>query len=356
MPLYRWYLAASLLVTILIIAYYLHYAAGLLGVPPSGRTPQGLFLGILGFAAMLGALLYSARRRLLSTAMKPIAVGVDARKDIKARERRAIEQLQVLQQKVLRNPVGKPSEVRRQAKKILKDNGVTRYTRARVTGGRGQRLRLDITRREWAGRLQVWYYWHLMLGCLSIVLILTHAGFRFGNLVATLAFVFLVGVVATGILGYIIYRVVPPALTRVEERVEKTPEELREELSEVNQELVEVVQGKSQIFQEIAQQETAMPGAGLQPSWRWLWAPAELTRDTTRPDRLRLIVREIPTAEQEDFRKMVRLVFQKEKLEVSLYPQLRYDYLLKIWLALHIPLTAGLMVFSLVHIVSILYY
>jgi len=61
-------------------------------------------------------------------------------------------------------------------------------------------------------------------------------------------------------------------------------------------------------------------------------------------------------AEQEDFRKMVRLIFQKEKLEVSLYPQLRYDYLLKIWLALHIPLTAGLMVFSLIHIVSVWYY
>jgi hypothetical protein len=53
---------------------------------------------------------------------------------------------------------------------------------------------------------------------------------------------------------------------------------------------------------------------------------------------------------------MVRLLFQKEKLEVSLYPQLRYDYLLKIWLSLHIPLTAGLMIFSLIHIVSILHY
>jgi len=102
----------------------------------------------------------------------------------------------------------------------------------------------------------------------------------------------------------------------------------------------------------LARTEQTRPGYG----WRWLWAPAEIARDTTRPDRLRLIVKEIPSLEQEDFRQMVRLLFQKEKLEVSLYPQLRYDYLLKVWLSLHIPLTAGLMIFSLIHIVSILYY
>jgi hypothetical protein len=106
----------------------------------------------------------------------------------------------------------------------------------------------------------------------------------------------------------------------------------------------------------VYRQEAAIPGVDLQPTWRWLWRAAEIQRDTTRPDRLRLIVKEIPAAEQEDFRQMVRLLFQKEKLEVSLYPQLRYDYLLKAWLSLHIPLTAGLMVFSLIHIVAILYY
>jgi ketopantoate reductase len=131
---------------------------------------------------------------------------------------------------------------------------------------------------------------------------------------------------------------------------------LREELTEVNQTLDRIIQGKSELFQEIYKQETSIPGVSLQPSWRWILGPADIQRDTARPDRLRLIVREIPGHEQEDFREMVRLVFQKEKLEVSLYPQLRYDYLLKIWLAFHIPLTAGLMIFSVIHIVAILYY
>lgn len=195
-----------------------------------------------------------------------------------------------------------------------------------------------------------------MLGCLSVLLILTHAGFRFGNVVAVLAFVCLVGVVATGILGYVIYQVVPPALTQIEERVQRTPEELREELRSVNQELEEVVRDKSPTFLEIYEREAAIPGIRLTPSLRWLWGPSDIQRDTVRPDRLRLVISEIPATEQEGFRKMVRLIFQKEKLEVSLYPQLRYDYLLKVWLALHIPFTAGLMVFSLIHIVSIFYY
>lgn len=352
----RWYVIASIVAALLNLVYYYHYASHLVG-PPSGRTFEGLLLGNLGFAAMLGALLYSARRRFLSRAINAIQVDPDTRRKLKENERHALEQLQNLQRQVMQNAALRAAAVRKQTKQILRETGMTRYLNAQVAAGPGGRgSRLSITRREWGGRLQTWYYWHLMLGCLSILLILTHAGFRFGNLVAVLALICLIGVVATGIWGYIIYQLVPTALTKVEERVEKTPEELRDELQEVNQGLTTIIREKSQIFRDIYQQEVAIPGVSLQPTWRWLWAAAEIARDTTRPDRLRLIVKEIPSLEQEDFRKMVRLLFQKEKLEVSLYPQLRYDYLLKVWLGLHIPLTAGLMIFSLIHIVSILYY
>lgn len=352
----RWYIIASIIAALLNLAYYYHYTSHLVG-PPSGRTFEGLVLGNLGFAAMLGALLYSVRRRFLARAMNAIRVDPDARRKLKERERQALELLQSLQQKVMRTATLQASAVRREAQKILRQTGMKRYLYAQVSPGPGGRgARLSITRREWGGRLQTWYYWHLMLGCLSILLILTHAGFRFGNLVAVLALICLIGVVVTGIWGYVIYQLVPTALTKVEERVEKTPEELREDLQETQRGLMTVLQNKSPLFREIYEQEIAIPGVSLKPTWRWLWAPAEIARDTTRPDRLRLIVKEIPGIEQEDFRKMVRLLFQKEKLEVSLYPQLRYDYLLKVWLSLHIPLTAGLMVFSLIHIVSILYY
>lgn len=352
----RWYVIASILVALLNLVYYYHYTSHLVG-PPSGRTFEGLVLGNLGFAAMLGALLYSVRRRFLARAMNAIRVDPDARRKLKEKERQALEQLQNLQQKIMRTATLQVSTVRREVRQILRQTGMKRYLNAQVSPGPGGRgARLSISRREWGGRLQTWYYWHLMLGCLSILLILTHAGFRFGNLVAVLALICLIGVVVTGIWGYVIYQLVPTALTKVEERVEKTPEELREDLQETQRELSTILQNKSQLFREIYEQEIAIPGVSLQPTWRWLWAPAEIARDTTRPDRLRLIVKEIPGSEQEDFRKMVRLLFQQEKLEVSLYPQLRYDYLLKVWLSLHIPLTAGLMVFSLIHIVSILYY
>ena len=352
----RWYVIASVVLALVNIAYYYHYASHVVE-PPSGRTFEGLLLGNLGFAAMLGALLYSWRRRFLSRAMNAINVNPDKRRLLKEAERSALEQLQKLQRQVTQNASMQVAAVRKEAKQILQKTGMSRYLNAQVSAGPGGRgSRLAISRREWGGRLQTWYYWHLMLGCLSILLILTHAGFRFGNLVAVLALVCLIGVVLTGIWGYFIYQTVPTALTKVEERVEKTPEELRDQLQEVTQELTAIIQGKSAPFLEIYEQEIAIPGVSLQPSWRWLWAPAEIARDTTRPDRLRLSVNQITPDEQEAFRKMVRLLFQKEKFEVSLYPQLRYDYLLKVWLSLHIPLTAGLMIFSLIHIVSILYY
>ncbi|MGE0682394.1 MAG: hypothetical protein AB7P69_16030 [Candidatus Binatia bacterium] len=351
----RWFFVYSLLASVLILAYYWKYAASVLG-GPSGRTPHGLFLGILGFAAMVGALLYSVRRRFLTRAMSRISVDAGVRKELRTREDAAFKKLQALQHRVQRNPQENRKEIRQEAKKILSEHKVARHIRVRLSGRRGQQLQLTIERREWVGRLEVWYYWHLMLGSLSLLLIVTHAGFRFGNLVATVAFLFLAGVVITGVVGYFIYRVVPPALTRIEDRVKRTPEELRMELEEVTKELAKIVEQKSQRFREICQYEQAIPGISLAPSVRWLWGPAKLDRDFDRPTRLKEGVAKIPGTEHEDFLKMTSLLFDKEKLEIVLYPQLRYEYLLKAWLILHIPLSAGLMIFSVIHIVSIFYY
>ena len=177
----RWYIIASVLAAVLNLVYYYHYTARLVG-PPSGRTFEGLVLGNLGFAAMLGALLYSVRRRFLSRAMNAIRVDPDQRRKLKEGERHALEQLQNLQRQVMQNAALHVSAVRRQAGHILRQTGMKRYLYAQVSAGPGGRgTRLSVGRREWGGRLQTWYYWHLMLGCLSILLILTHAGFRFGQ-------------------------------------------------------------------------------------------------------------------------------------------------------------------------------
>jgi hypothetical protein len=147
-----------------------------------------------------------------------------------------------------------------------------------------------------------------------------------------------------------------PVITLIEERAEMTPEELREELGQVTRELDELATGKSDAFSKVYRQEIAIPGVSMKPRVTWLVTRPIVERDTARPDRLRLIVKEIPPSEQEDFRKVIRLIFRKEKIEVSLYPQVHYDYLMKIWLTAHIPLSAGMWAFSLIHIVSIGYF
>ncbi|MGH7859869.1 MAG: hypothetical protein ACREQY_21285 [Candidatus Binatia bacterium] len=354
-PLGRRFLIGSIVAAGLCVAYYLH-ATRSLAVPPSGRTLDGVILGVLGTAAMLGAALYSWRRRFIARASRRIEIDSEKRKDLIARERRALEKLQALQRTLMRQPNTNPKQVLTEARKIVRENAVGRTIRVRVEGGRGRAARLIPERREWAGRLQTWYMWHLSLGCLAVLLILLHAGFRFGNVVATLAFVCLVGVVSTGMIGVLIYWLVPPRLTLIEERAERTPEELRDELGQVLAELEEIVQGKSETFRRVYQQELSIPDVSMKPSPRWLFGPATVARDTARPDRLRLVVKEIPPSEQEDFRKAMRLVFRKEKIDVSLYPQLRYDYLMKVWLSAHIPLSAGMWAFSVIHVVSILYF
>lgn len=325
-------------------------------LPPSGRTPVGIGFGIAGTLAMIVAGLYSWRRRRIRVASKPIEIDAETRRDLVAREKKALSELQSLARALMRNPKQNLREVRRDAKKILAAHRVRRTIRARIESPRGAAPRLVAERREWIGRLQTWYGWHLALGVLSVLFILLHAGFRFGSVAATLAFVLLVAVVASGILGVALYWKIPPRLTRIEERAERTPEELRDEAAEVDRELAAVIEGKSGRFREVCEQELSIPGISMKPTWRWVFGPAVIDRDVARPDRLRLVVKEIPPSEQEDFRKAMRLVFRKEKIEVSLYPQLRYDYLLKVWLTAHIPLSAGLAVFSLIHIAAVLYY
>jgi hypothetical protein len=349
------FLAGSVLAAALLIAGWVHFVRSLPAMP-SGRSPEGIVLGILGTIAMLGAALYSWRRRFIARASRAIEVRADARRELIARERLALEQLQALQRTLMRNPNTSMRATMKEARRILRQNRVGRTIRAYVEGGRGKASRLVLERREWGGRLQTWYYWHLSLGSLAVLLIVLHAGFRFGNVIATLAFACLVGVMLTGIVGVYLYWVLPGKLTLIEERSERTPEELRDELVQVTRELEETAAGKSPGFRKVYEQEIAIPGISMKPSVRWLFETAEVERDTARPDRLRLVVKEIPPSEQEDFRKAIRLIFQKEKLEVSLYPQLRYDYLLKAWLTLHIPLSAGMWAFSVIHVVSILYY
>ena len=351
----RWYFLASILVALLVSLYYYFYAlAPLPGA--SGRTLHGLLLGWLGFAAMLGALAYSARRRRLGSAMRWIRVDADTRRTRKENERKTFEKLSQLQKGTLRQADRPRKQLQAVAKRIIRQVGLGRYISARAYGSKRDGMRLEVRRREWLGRLEIWYYWHLMLGCLSVLLILTHAGFRFDNLIATLAFVCLVGVVVTGIWGYFVYRIVPPKLTQVEAKAERTSEELLAELTEVTQEIQALAKDKSERFQTIYTREMARPGITFPLSWRWLHGPAEIQRDPQRPGRFRLIADEILGDELEDFRHMVRLIFRKEKLEVLLYPLYRYEYHLKVWLSAHIPLTAGMMVFSLVHIVSVFYY
>ncbi|MGH7804435.1 MAG: hypothetical protein ACREQJ_08805, partial [Candidatus Binatia bacterium] len=330
--------------------------AALRPLAPSGRTSTGVWLGVLGTLAMVIAGLYGWRRRQIERASRPILISPEKRRDLMSRERAAQSELRAIEKSLIQNPKQNLRKLRGDVNKVLEQHKVKRTIRVRVVTPAGAVPRLVVERREWGGRLQVWYEWHLALGVLAVVLILLHAGFRFANPIAAIAFALLVAVVLTGLLGVVLYRRIPPRLTEIEERAARTPEELRDELAQVLDQLKGLSAGKSESFRRVYDVEMSIPGISMKPSLKWIWGSSTIERDTSRPDRLRLVVKEIPPTEQEDFRKAMRFVFEKEKLEVSLYPQIRYDYLLKVWLTAHIPLSAGLAAFSLIHIVSVFYY
>ena len=79
------------------------------------------------------------------------------------------------------------------------------------------------------GTVQGWTSAHVYLGLLTILIIPMHAGFRFGLDVHTLAFVLLVVVVLSGIVGLWLYLVIPERLTQFERVM--LPEKLEAEIN-----------------------------------------------------------------------------------------------------------------------------
>ena len=78
---------------------------------------------------------------------------------------------------------------------------------------------LGIRKRSYSsssGTLQGWVSAHVYLGLLTLLIIPMHAGFRFGWDVHTLAYVLLVVVVLSGIVGIVLYRNIPSRLTKFE--------------------------------------------------------------------------------------------------------------------------------------------
>ena len=97
--------------------------------------------------------------------------------------------------------------------------------------------------------LEQWFQSHIYLGVLALVILLFHTGGRFNDAVAVTTLLLVAIVVASGVVGAVLYVTVPRLLTEVESNL--TVEEISDQLNQLARAMARVASAKSAPFQRI---------------------------------------------------------------------------------------------------------
>jgi hypothetical protein len=201
-------------------------------------------------------------------------------------------------------------------------------------------------RRDWpklmAFPLEQWLYGHVVVGTLALYMVVGHSGFHLRNTVAVIAMFMLALTVVSGVAGLFLFYFLPRSIARHEIAV-LIPDDLCRRLSRLHEELSELCSEKGAVFLAVFNELVI-------PLYRTEVGKVPLSADVTPwADR-------IPPGENEAFMVLAAKVEEAHDLFVLLGRHMRFRWLIRGWLLLHVPSTLGLVVFSVVHIISMTWY
>ena len=203
------------------------------------------------------------------------------------------------------------------------------------------------------GTLEQWLQSHIYLGVLVLVILVFHTGGRFNDRIAVATLILAAIVVASGILGAILYVTVPRMLTEVESDL--TVEEISDQLNQLAKSMARIASGRSAAFQRIHDELVRQTNPGGFAGWRLLLSRRAQRKTQDAADWMRLLGL-VPKDEQEELRQTLVMSRQRRELLLRLTFQQRYKNVLEFWLYIHIPFTIALLVFSILHIAAVFYY
>jgi hypothetical protein len=296
------------------------------------RTGVGLAFGIVAFALMLMATAYSIRKRWRPFVAQRLPGGRERslrrRRQRDERVRQARIAIADLQAEINRDAQKDLAEIRRKAYHVLRGVGAVRGLRVELEKEVSGVVRLGVLEKEPPGSLENWLLAHSYLGFLTTLLVMLHAGFRFGGLIAMLGAMLSCVVGLSGVFGAVLYVVIPRALGRIREPL--LPPEMRVKIAAIERSMAALLQDKSGPFQEI-----------------FLYGQHELSAED---------ISKVEDEEKADFRHLFALQAHKHTLEAYLAQHLRYEKYLRGWLYVHVPAVVCLLTVVIIHILSILYY
>ncbi len=219
----------------------------------------------------------------------------------------------------------------------------------------GMRKR-SYTAKHWS--LRAWLSFHVYIGTMTLLLVPLHAGFKFGFDIHTLAYVLLVMVVGSGIVGAALYLLLPRRFEPFGEELtypmgQSTDEELRKIIRQMRALAID----KSQEFADACQTEIEYGIPKRHVGWGLVWrksATAALV--ATQIEAFQDYLQHIPEVEHEAFQNLARLATQKRDLEHRMAAQMRLQNLLEAWLYIHLPVSLVMFIVVIIHILVVFYY
>lgn len=201
------------------------------------------------------------------------------------------------------------------------------------------------------GTLENWAQSHSYLGLLVVIVVLAHSGFRFQDRLAVAALLVMIAVSVTGVVGAVLYTLVPRILTTI--GTEPAVPEIAEQLNQLHRSMSRIGRDASQelhaVYLHTTQQIRPIRLAG----WRIL---SRMKTSQGEDAKLRALLRQVDGSEQVALQRMLVLARQHGELRRLLVAQQRYRNLLQVWLYLHVPLTAALVALVVAHALSAYYF
>lgn len=253
-------------------------------------------------------------------------------------------EIQNLNRRIQRGAYGDDDEILAAAEEILQRFGIARIERPVVDekslpGGKVLRY-VRTERRDPFGRLEAWCEMHMGVGTVACVGVLFHADFVLRHPIGWLLTILSMVVLVTGVIGAILYRIVPAKLARADAGIPF------EEAGVAERDYQGCVEG---LF------------AMLEPEIQQI-VQAGIVRASS-PDDLRGRSREIlakvasvqpKTADK--VRELLVMAGSRDYLRWSFARARRLDFQLKLWRWIHVPVSIFLMLVVVVHVLAVLYY
>ena len=229
-----------------------------------------------------------------------------------------------------------------------------------------------VRKRQYAstrGTVQGWLSAHVYLGLALLVIVLLHAGFQFGWNVHTLAFALMVLVIASGLYGVVIYLRYPERMS--ENRGGASRPELFDQLEDLDNRSRRVAESLPEEFAELVASGISRTQLG-----NTLWSRlrgVDNSRIVVRKGSESKVVdnpgqeaaldwlaeqqsRATDAASAAKLGELSALLRNKRQLLRQIGEDLRLQAAMEIWLYLHVPLTAGLLMTLFVHILTVFLY